>query len=207
MRELTTGTNAQLTASTVSPVLFAELVFSSGTVRVWSGYGTLIWNGNNWIGTGALGGVSPVEEAADLQATNLTFTLNGIPSSYLSLVLADSYQGKSATLWLGFLASDGSVVSDPVQLFSGRLDAAKISEAGETCSIAINAESELADLRRSRETRYTDAEQQRRFPGDLGLQYIAQAATQEMNWGRPYTSSYTGGGGGGGGDGIVNEVQ
>lgn len=203
-RTLTTAVALEVAKPKVRYIFLAELVFSSGTVRAWTGIGTLTWAGQSWIGTGSFGGVSQVEEASDFQATNISFSLSGIPSEYIALVLADAYQGKSAKLWKAYLDDNAAIIADPFQLFAGRLDVATITETGDTCSIAITAESELADLKRSRESRYTDAEQQRKYPGDLGLQYITQAASKEINWGRPYVSS---GASYGGGDSEGGETE
>ena len=45
-------------------------------------------------------------------------------------------------------------------------------------------ESRLADWERPRVSRYTDADQQQRFPGDLGCRFAPQMVEKELVWGR-----------------------
>ena len=76
-----------------------------------------------------------------------------------------------------------TIVADPVLVFHGRMDVMNI-EIGNTATITVTAESRLADWNRARTSRYTDEEQQRLYPGDKGLQYVAQTAEMELVWGR-----------------------
>jgi hypothetical protein len=59
-----------------------------------------------------------------------------------------------------------------------------IQDTGETSVLTITAESRLIDMNRARERRFTDADQQQLYPGDLGLQYVAGLQDKEFPWGR-----------------------
>ena len=73
--------------------------------------------------------------------------------------------------------------ADPELLDQGRLDASE-TEEGETITVTITAESRFAAWERPVIRRYTDADQQARFPGDRGLEFVSQAAQKEIVWGR-----------------------
>ena len=184
-RDLSVNNLAATTADVVAPVHFAELQFDSGTVRVHSRLGTLTWGGNDWIGLGRFGGASAVEETADLSRKTVTYTLSGIPGDLMSVVLDEHYQGRPARLYLGFLDTvTNQLLDTPELLDQGRMDVSDTDE-GETCSISITAESRFAAWERPVIRRYTDADQQARFPGDRGLEFVSQAAQREVPWGRP----------------------
>jgi len=199
-RGLSAGMLSQISSASVSPIIFLYGEFSSGNVRMWSGLGDITWDAQTWIGAGNLVQISNIEETAEIKATGIVVTFNGIPADMISLVLQDVRQGALGKVWLGFLSS-GTIVADPYLLFEGRIDTPVISEDAETCSIAITYESRLIDLSRPRASRYTDQDQQREFPGDLGMEFIPALQDKEIPWGRagntveaaqPSSNSYDG---------------
>lgn len=99
---------AELTKTQVKPALLATLDFASGMLRVWSGVGPLVYDGETYLGVGTLGEISPLEESGQgmVRATNLTMRLSGIPSTYLSLALTEEYQGREVTVSLGFFTPE-----------------------------------------------------------------------------------------------------
>ena len=182
-RDLTAGVISEITASEVQPFLLFQGEFVSGTLRCWSGIGDLILDGETWTGTGSLLSISNVTETADISANGLTATLSGVPSALISLALGDCSQGSAGFVYLGFINS-GAVVSSPVLLFEGRLDIPAIDEQGDTCVVSIAYESRLIDLERTRESRFTNEDQQREFVGDLGCAFVASLQDKVINWGK-----------------------
>lgn len=182
-RSLTTAFKNHISGASVTPILLFYADFPSGAVRAWSGYGTLSWGGNNYTGIGDFGGVDRVEEGSDHSAKGIVFTLAGIPSSLIALALADAYQGRTCTLWLGAMDSTGAVIADPYQFFSGRMDVMEIEDGGDTATIKLTGENRLIDLNRPRARRYTHEDQQIDYPGDLGLEYVAGLQDKKIYWG------------------------
>jgi hypothetical protein len=196
-RDLATATAAATSAAEVRPALFVFLDLDGGPVRIWSGVGDRILNSNTFTGLGTLAGVSPIEETTKVRAVGIRLTLSGIPSDVVSLALSEPYRGRPVTMWLALYDSAGALIGDAVQTFSGRIDTMSLEDTGETSMLSLSAESRLIDLERPRETRYTDEEQQRIFPGDTGLRYVAGLQEKELPWGVPWpTSSLNGGGNG-----------
>ena len=71
------------------PVLLVEFGFTSGISRLWSGLGTLSWNGLDWLGVGTLGQVSSVEETLEVRAAGASFELSGVPADLLIHVMTE----------------------------------------------------------------------------------------------------------------------
>ena len=186
-RGLVTANANAVAADNVAPILFADLDFSSGHVRVHSAIGTITWGGYDWTGLGSLGTVDGLEERAELSRKTVTYTLFGVPNTMVSVVLNESYQGRSAKVYLGFLSlTTYQLVADPQLLDSGLMDVTAIDE-GQTCTVTVTAESRIAAWSRTLERRYTDAEQRAKYPTDKGLEFISQAAQKEIVWGRKST--------------------
>jgi hypothetical protein len=183
-RNLTAGFQTETLASALRPVLFFEIAHSGGTSRAWTGYGSIVWNGQTWTGVGHFLSVAPIEEASDVVANGVAITLSGVPQSLLSLALSQVRQGKPVKLWLGALDANGAVIADPYLTFSGRFDTCIVNEGAETATISIQAENRLIDLERARVRRYTHEDQQIDFPGDKGLEYLASIQDKPIVWGQ-----------------------
>jgi hypothetical protein len=165
------------------PVLLAEFAFASGTTRVWSGIGTLSWNGADYTGLGTFGEVSAIEETMELRATGAAFRLSGIPADLVSTAMGEPIQGRAARLRLGFLDESLALIEDPVLLFDGRMDTLEITDGGEHAAITLFAENRLRDLERPRTRRYTDQDQQAEYPGDRGFEFVPALQEVTINWG------------------------
>lgn len=182
MRTVTSAVHTQLIGQVLSPCILCRAVFADGTLLMWSGIGNLTFNGNTYAGVGDFLNVSPVQETSEVKSLGVSVTLSGIPSSTLAEVLGQSRLGKYITIWLGLLTAAGALIADPVQLFYGEIDSPSIVESGDTASVTVQCESRLIDLERSRERRYTDQDQQQKYPGDESLRYVAALQNREVKW-------------------------
>lgn len=182
MRDLSTAMDAGISSSNTAPIFLVECDFASGFVRVWSGIGELTWDGRVWQGVGSLGGISPLTESTDFSANGAKLQLSGIPSDYLSIALAEHYQGRNANIYLGLLDTAGQVIADPIKLFAAKMDTMEIMEGVETSVITLNIESRAISLKRTKERRYTHEDQQIDFPGDRGFEYVAGLQDKEIIW-------------------------
>jgi hypothetical protein len=183
-RSLATANLNAVIDDTVYPVLFFEADFSSGFIRCHNLIGTITWNGYDWLGVGVLGGISAIEETGELGRKTVTYTLTGLPNDLISVVLGEQYQGRAANLYIGFLDKvTGVLVSNPYLLDKGRMDTTAIEE-GDTLSITLTVENVMSAWQRPQIRRYNNIAQQARFPNDLGLEFVSQAANKEIFWGR-----------------------
>ena len=180
-RELTTEMAAASAAKNVAPFALVEMIFDSDTLRLWSGTGTLTWNGFYWLGAGDLGKISAITETETMQAEGLILELSAIPSENIALALTEPYQGRIVKVWLGALNGQ-TIINAPKQIFAGRMDVMEIIESGELSTISVAVESRIIDLLKTRERRYTHEDQQIDYPGDLGLEFVASLQNKEIEW-------------------------
>lgn len=171
-RTLSPAMLAELAAGTVYPVLFYEGQFAGGILRLWTGVGTVNWNGESWTGGGQAIAVSPSREASGLEAVNFTVSLMGELGSIVSAALSQCRQGLPGRIWFGMLSSTGVVIGDPFMCFAGRLDRPDITDDGTTATVTVAYESRLVDFGRPRARRYTHEDQQLRSPGDRGFEFV-----------------------------------
>ena len=162
-------------AAEIHPVMLAKINTSGGDVLIWSGNGNLVYDGDTYIGTGTLGGVSVVEEKTDLTATGVTFTLSGIPSALISTALGQVQHGRTCQMFLALLnTSTSAIIDDPYELFTGFTDVTTLTEQPDTATINIQAENRLVDLERPRIRRYTDEDQKSGTgdSADVGFEFV-----------------------------------
>jgi hypothetical protein len=183
-RDLTSAMTDAVTGAVVRPIIFFEGEFNSGTVRVFSGIGSITWDGQTWDGGGDLVGISPIPESDRIEAKGVSVSLNAFDSANISLALQELRQGRAGKIWLGFLDDSDAIIADPVLVFAGRLDTADISDDGDAASITVTYENRLIDLKRPRTLRYTDAEQRARNPADGSMRFVEQLVDDEIIWGR-----------------------
>ena len=183
-REMTTALSEALDAGDLRPAIFFEGAFPSGMVRIWTGSGPLDWDGKSWTGVGVLLGLGALEETSDVVAAGTTVSLSGVPLDLVQMAIEEARQGLPGRIWLGLLTEDGSIIANPVQAFSGRLDVPEIKDDADTCTITISYESRLIDLTVARSWRYTHESQQVLYPGDLGFEYVTAIQDREITWGR-----------------------
>jgi hypothetical protein len=183
-RILDSAVETGVTAQVVPYAIFAEFEFATGTLRMWSGLGTKSHDGEDWTGLGDLTGMGPVDETTEIGASALNFTLTSVKSSLRAIALADKYRGRVCRVWLAILDTDLSTVLGTYRIFAGRMNTMALTAASETMStISLTVESRIVDLRRSRPSRYTAAEQKRIDASDTGLDRTAKIAERPLNWG------------------------
>jgi hypothetical protein len=190
-RTLTSAIKTQFAAPRLAPVMFAEALFLSGYVRMWSGYSSISWNGLTWQGgtrddvtNPVFVAISTISESAAVEANGIVITASNIPSAFFAKVLAECRQNYPVTIWLGAQDLDSAaIIADPAIAFRGRMDVPQMQDDGATCSVAITVENRLIDLQHQRERRYTHEDQQIDHPGDLGFQFVPQLQDTSLVWG------------------------
>jgi hypothetical protein len=205
-RNLSTAISSSLEDGVVYPFFAVELEFDSpNTLRLWTGYGTLVYEGVSYYGTGELLNISTVEETMEIAAKGATLTLSAVPAEVISLALQEPYQGRVCKIFFGMFSTDTLLQEDSVsyilmqdgakigleaqetgltEVFTGYMNQMSIEEGPESSSIQLSVENKLVDLERPRVARYTSAYQKDKFAGDLGLDFVESLQDQKLVWGR-----------------------
>ena len=192
-RTLTSGMLGVTTADVVRPAYFVKMVFNSGEnpddLNIWSGIGDLAFGGTTYTGVGDLLSISQVTETADISATGINVSITGIKTSFIAIAKNHEYQGRPLTVSLGAFNASGSLIADPVIVFSGFMDTMVIKEGAATSTISVNVENKLVAFERSRVRRYTAEDQKIDHPTDKGFEFVTSIVQKQIIWGRPSGSS------------------
>jgi len=182
VRALDPAFAAAVDAGVIIPAVLAELTFASGVQRVWTGVGTLSWNGYSWLGLSRLAGMGAITEGVTVNAEGTTVSLSGIDPTLYAESLTDIQIGAPATLWLALL-HEGVFVGTPAKLFAGAMDQPSCSAGTDKITISIALETKMTNLKRASCSRYTAADQQVRHPADKGFNWVERLNDIALKWG------------------------
>ena len=204
-RDISQSTLDSLDDDVFYPFFAVEMLFDGNqTLRLWTGYGTLVYQGNEWFGTGSMLQIDSVEETTEISARGASLTLSGIPQAVLSLALSEPYQGRQANIYFGnftkglilqensdyILLENGNRIAleagrtNLSQIFAGYMDQMNIEETPDTCTVQLTLENKLVDLERPRVARFTSAYQKSLYSNDKGLEFVESLQDKEIVWGR-----------------------
>ena len=179
---------ADLAGAKVECSFLFAFEFASDTVRLWAENGRLDTNdGESWFGIGSLGDATGIEQAINGEAPEAKFTLSGIDQDILTKC-REEWNSEARGRWVrAFIQFHGEPdEADPynqrcwdmpfaIAAFRMLRPSFSFTEEGER-SIEITAEQIFALRSRPRHAMYTDADQNARFPGDRGFEFVGLLA-------------------------------
>lgn len=185
---------ASLGGAKVQAAALVLFDFTSKTMRLWRGEGSLnTRDGHAWAGLGALGNVTGIEQAVNGEAPEAVFTLSGVDQEVVTKArdeLKTEVLGRRSFVYLQFFGEPDADDPDnqrtldlPYPIWCGRMltPAFTYGQDGER-SIAISAESMFSLRSRPRHALYTDRDQQRRFLGDRGFEFVGNLVSKVVTW-------------------------
>jgi hypothetical protein len=182
---------ARIAAGVRGVAWLVALDFSSGTIRYTTAPLPIVVGGDTYAALGTLAQVSTVSESENANAEQLTLGFT-VQTSLLAATLGnvEGYRGKRARLWLQLFDEAFQPAGAPVLRWSGVMDRVSVSRtrsdaAGGPSSGRIELQCSRAGMARSRNPeglRLSHAQQQQRFPGDTGLQYVQTLIEQPSLW-------------------------
>lgn len=185
-----------LSNDSLSPFYAVELMFDSRTatdaygnpfqiapLRLWTGVGDrdIVVQGSSetFTGTGQMLELSGIDEVNDLSAKTFNLSLTGLPPEAIAVALREPYQRRACRIYFGEQS-----VSEVVEIFSGKMDKMSIIDEPEDSTISLSVESNLIELERSSNWRYTDENHKTRYAGDSFFSYVQSIQDAQVSWGR-----------------------
>ena len=214
-RDINASTQAEFEKPRLCPIFMVELIFDDGPFRMWTGWGELRWgaagtawsDGTNWsdgtawtdsetslsvwYGAGEIGTIGRIEETIEGRAVGLDMSVgltnqagSGLPMEVIDYALSEDYQGRTGRVYFAALSDQGQLFGEPLLVFEGFMDQLSIV-AGTQNGIRLTLESKAYTNELAANRRYTDEDQQSRYPGDRFNSYAGSLGTiREIPWGR-----------------------
>lgn len=165
----------------VALVLAAEIDFPSGVTRVHTGTGTVIINGQTFLGVGNLGDVGSVTEENSTSSSTMSMALSGLDMSLVGETLNEEVIGCNVVCYLAVMNNQGVVTGANV-LFEGFITDTSL-QAGQQNALSYVIANVFERWSQGLPDRYTDESHQRLYPGDRFFRYVAQMAERSIFWG------------------------
>ena len=180
-RGLSAANLAEVNSAHLHVVVLVKLEFDS-PIFIHSGMGDIVFAGDTYLGVGDLGAVESVQESERVEPSVIRLTLSGIDANLISEALDAGNFGDVISVYEGYRRDDGTLVADPWLVGRGTYEFASIV-IGDTNAISISVQHDLARLADKSGDRYTNEDQQDKFPGDTGFSFIADMINIKLLWG------------------------
>ena len=154
-----------------------EMMYDSGPLRLWTGYGEKTINGQTYIGGGELLSISEINDTAELSAQGTSIQFSGLDASIISIAMQEPYQTRPVTIYFG-------VGNDAIEVFGGLMDVLAILNNAQTVTINLTNENRLVTLQRNNVRRGTDANQKSLHSNDDYFSTVPGLSDRELLWGR-----------------------
>ncbi|MEQ3630818.1 MAG: hypothetical protein ABNG97_05895 [Sulfitobacter sp.] len=157
--------------------------FPSGPFAMFTGPGTLDYDGNSYFGAGNFLSIGEASSSAGDEKGGLTITLSGASDEVIAIAETEEFQRRRVTVRLGLFGSDGALIDSDV-FFDGLADTLDTNDDPEGPSVTLACEQRALDLGRARPFRYTPEDQKSRHPGDTFFDLVQKIQTREPTWGK-----------------------
>lgn len=185
MRTLAPAAAAALASGAVGLAILVDMNLTV-PLRLASSAVTLIHDGIEYVGAGALGNIDKVSDAPG-EIKPLRFVLSGVPTELLAIALDEPFRNRRCRVRLAILDPDTQAMLDAPVTWTGTLDQMPVShqtdEEGKTTgTISVTAEHRGATFGRPKPLRYTNSDQRKLFAPDTSLRFITIQASHKDIW-------------------------
>jgi hypothetical protein len=152
----------------------------------WTGAHPITWDGETYVGMGAMFSMGTQRKPDALQHVEHTFVLNGIEASLVA-ELDESVRGRRGKVWLAMLNDAGQIIPDPLLVTEFVQDTLKWDKtADDTVSLTLTAFEALPFLGRAKGDKYSH-EKWLQDRDDTGFYYNSPIALagRAVDWRAP----------------------
>lgn len=173
--------------------LLVDLDFLTGGVQhytVWPH--NLIVGATTYVGLGGICNIAPIQSSEDTKTDKLVLSLSIVNAAMIAASIgnAKEYRGRAVTISVQLIDETFIPSGAPVAYWTGLMDkigitrnSTKLADGSNGGSIELEcARSGMSRARNAEGLRLTHAQQQQRFPGDLGLEYVALLLEKPQLW-------------------------
>jgi len=181
-----TGSNATESAKDQNrPIHLVSAHFDAQTTYTTDAFHEVSFGGNTYNPAGGLLQISDISEQSKIVVSNVKVSLSGVDQTYINLILAEDYIDRPLKIYMGFLASDGTWIADPILMLEGRMDAPTIKEdiKNGKSVVSISATNVWVDFERNTGRHTNHEEHQTYFSGDKGFEFASEIQ-KDIPWGR-----------------------
>lgn len=172
----------EFTATVIRPIYFVEIDFEDAPFLANSSDRHITVDSKTYFAVSSLGKIGDYTTTSGVAATAMKLTLSGIPGDMVAYILAQNTRNKNVKVSVALADEANQLVTPLIIWFNGGIDSMTMN-VGKQVGTALSASSRLLNWAKSVNSRYTNEDQQFRYPGDKGLQFIANVPQLKLRWG------------------------
>ena len=147
----------------------------------------ITYNSQVYYAVGNLGSVDDIVETDELSSSSLDVHLSMFNDKVRDYAASLEYANRPATIYRAYLDENYNLIGEPLVLFYGSMDNVAFNERGDQSVLSLTIADHLVDWARTRNGRYTSAEQKLIDSTDTGLDHITNAVEKsrgeiEVEW-------------------------
>lgn len=177
-RGVSAGFNTATAAPHVVQFPLVEMQLATGTLYICGAAHDVAWNGNLYLSARGLGQIEQIEEN-ESEIRGLAFVLQGVTPDIIALAMSDQSQGRPVIVRMVVL--NGTTLEVDANVWTGRVDLMQIVDGAEP-AVRVTAEHRLVAWQNPQPVRFSDADQQRLFPGDRFFEHAEATANATLVW-------------------------
>lgn len=170
-----------LSSGAIHLVTMIKLEFNSNWYFT-NHYKTITYDSNDYLSSPFFVDLSEIREESRLTNSSIELTLSATTTTILTDLMTNGHIGKTCTIYLALLDSDGDVITNPIEFFSGETISMKYSETTTRTEIVVGIANHWARLKQFKGRRLTDKGQRLFFSDDPSLQFRDQVG-KKITWG------------------------
>lgn len=161
--------------------LFGQIDHPDGMVYLWTGIGSIEWDGNTYTGKGRLATIGQINKTQELTLDQRVMRLAAVNPDDLALLTA-AIRNRTATIYLGAV-EDGAVVADPYLLDEITMDSQSfpVDESG-VASIQLTGFAGIWTLERALSIAWSSEEAKKEYPDETGFDLIPLLVNKDTSW-------------------------
>jgi len=186
LRPLDNATIAALQRAYKRWIIAVAIDLPGLSLRLSSGQSNFEFNGETYT-YGSLSSLGAIGEEARSKGLSLEVGVVAVDPAVMTAFANADYINSPARVYLLPHDEDWNIIGGGILFFDGVLVDSSLSY-GRKPEVRLRCGSSADSAFRVRSERYSDAEQQAKYPGDLGMQYAAEVGFAQVIW--PAASFY-----------------
>ena len=162
------------------PIVLVKIATPSLDILMTSAMQDVDFGGDTYT-YGTLGNISTISETDNLKDSSITLTFSAVDPATIAAIASADFVNSPITVRVMFFDENWQTVGDGLLYFEGGAASQNIA-LGVSAEITVNCKSKLSTLSRPRSERYSDQDQQAKYPGDLGMQYATTVSSKDIVW-------------------------
>lgn len=161
--------------------LFGQIDHPDGFVYLWTGIGSIVWEGNTYIGKGRLASIGQISNSRELNIDQRVMRLAAVNPEDLTL-LTGAVRNRTATIYIGAV-ENGVVVADPYLLEEITMDSQSfpVDDSG-MVAVQITGFAGIWTLERALSIAWTTEEAIKEYPDETGFDLIPSLIDKDTSW-------------------------